>query len=477
MVTKTYKRRTKIVCTIGPASRSTLMIERLLRAGMNVSRLNLSHGSYQEHKQYISTIRTASQHLSLPVAILIDLPGPKYRIGKLAGDSVLLKDGSQVILTPQPGEGSKIRIPVNPSHLARDIKAGNIILIDDGALQLQVQKIRKDDIWCRVIVGGNLTSGRGVVVPGMKFSDPFITPKLIKSLDFALKCQPDYLALSFVSNVSDVEQVRDIIKSRGADIPIIVKIERGQAVANFSRILAVSDGIMVARGDLGIDIPLERVPMVQKDIIHRCNLAGKPVITATQMLESMVSLPSPTRAEVTDVANAIFDGTDALMLSAETATGSFPVRAVKMMARIARETEAHIPYEHRLWERGEGLARQTDEAISYDACRTAHQLGAVAIVAFTRSGSTARRISKYRPQMPTLSITPDEAIARRLLLFWGVYPFPVASPSSLDELFSLGAKLPKHLGLAKAGDSIIITGGIPIGVPGATNLLKVEQII
>jgi pyruvate kinase len=310
----------------------------------------------------------------------------------------------------------------------------------------------------------------------MRVAGPFLTPQLREHLEFAIEQRPDYLALSFVSSARDVEQVRALLQQRGADLPIIAKIERGQAISDLEAILHASDGIMVARGDLGVDIPLEQLPGVQKDIIRRCNLLDKPVITATQMLESMITAARPTRAEVTDVANAIFDGTDAVMLSAETSIGKHPVQAVAMMAKIAATTDGQLFHEHMLQERGMALGPQIDAAISYDACRTAHQLSAKAIVAFTQSGSTARRVSKCRPKAPILALTSSELVSRRLQLCWGVQVCQVVEPSSVETLFEIGAQLPKILGLAKAGDLVVITAGIPLGVTGTTNLLKVERI-
>jgi len=473
---KLHGNRTKIVCTIGPATSSAATIERLITAGMNVARLNLSHGTHDEHSRYIKTIRRLSQRLGLKVAILIDLPGPKYRIGKLKDAKVLLKRGAQVVLTTRPVEGDAALVPVSLSHLPQDVKAGDTVLLDDGAIQLKVLGVEATEVKCRVTVGGVLTDGRGLVVPGMRTSEPFITDSLREHLSFAIKQQPDYLALSFVSSPDDVIRVKAILNESDAEIPIIAKIEKGEAVSQFNSILKVSDGIMVARGDLGVDIPLERVPLVQKEIIRKCNQKGKPVITATQMLESMVNSVRPTRAEVADVANAIFDGTDTTMLSAETSIGRYPVRAVTIMARIIRETENRLPYEQILAERGGWLEEQTDELISYSACHTAHKLGAAAIVAFTQSSSTAGRVSKYRPKMPILAITPSQAAAGRLLLYWGVHPFQIAVPPSVDELFATAARLARDLGLVKTGDLIVITGGIPLGVAGSTNLLKVEKI-
>jgi len=471
-----FERRTKIVCTIGPATGSTMVIERLIKTGMDVARLNLSHGTHREHARHIQTIRKLSQRLAIPVALLMDLPGPKYRTGRLKNGQAALKKGAHVMLTTKQVEGNDKVIPINLPTLTRDVKAGDTVLLDDGAMELKVLEGRGTEIRCKVIVGGILTEGRGLVVPGMRISGPFITDALRECILFAMEQQPDYLALSFVSNAEDITSVRAILHENNGAIPIIAKIERGEAVDKFDSILVASEGIMVARGDLGVDIPLEKVPLVQKEIIRKCNQAGKPVITATQMLESMVNAPRPTRAEVTDVANAIFDGTDAIMLSAETSIGKYPVQAVKMMTKIAREVEDKLPYEQILSERGRWLEQETDELISYSACHTAHRLGAVALVAFTQSGSTAGRVSKYRPRIPILAITPSTVEVTRLLLHWGVHPIQIATASSVDDLFTTGARLSKELGLAKPGDLIVITGGVPIGIAGSTNLLKVEKI-
>ncbi len=334
-----HQRRTKIVCTIGPATSSPYMLQRLIKAGMDIARLNLSHADVSEHARYIQSIRDVSRRLGIDVAILIDLPGPKYRIGRLKGGRVALKKGSLVSLTSADIEGDSSLLPVTLPRLAAGIKPGDTVLLDDGAMELKVIGTTGDDVRCRVAVGGVLEQGKGLVVPGMRLSVPFLTPKLRESILFAIGQKPDYLALSFVTEAGDIAGVKSILKQNGADIPIIAKIERGEAVKNFSDILASCEGIMVARGDLGVEMPLERVPLIQKDIIRRCNRAGKPVITATEMLESMITSFRPTRAETTDVANAILDGSDAVMLSAETSIGKYPVQAVKMMASIAHVTE------------------------------------------------------------------------------------------------------------------------------------------
>ncbi len=471
-----FERRTKIVCTIGPATCSTDVIEQLAKAGMNVARLNLSHGTYKEHARYVQIVRKLSHRLAVPVAVVVDLPGPKYRTGKLKDGKAELRKGAEVVLTTRSMTGANSVIPVNLPTLRQDTRVGDTVLLDDGAIQLKVLQRQGTEIRCRVVVGGILTERRGLAVPGMRSSAPFITNALRKHICFAVRQQPDYLAVSFVSSVDDVSSVKAILREHGTDTPVIAKIERGVAVDGFDNILAASDGIMVARGDLGVDIPLEKVPLVQKEIIKKCNQAGKPVITATQMLESMINAPWPTRAEVADVANAIFDGTDAVMLSAETSMGKYPAQAVKMMAKIAREAEDKLPYDQILSERAKWLEQKTGELISYSACHTAQSLKAKALVAFTQSGTTAGRVSKYRPRMPIVAITPDDAVARRLVLRWGVYPFRIASASSVEELFATGTRLSRELGLAKTGDLMVITGGIPVGVTGSTNLLKVNKV-
>jgi pyruvate kinase len=470
------RRKTKIVCTLGPASESPRMLERLVRAGMNVARVNLSHGDEKQHRTGIHNIRAVAKRLGVPVAVLIDLPGPRYRTGDLKDGQVSLKKGSSLVLTSRIVPGDQHEVSLNLPDLVRDVAAGDSILLDDGAIRLSVRQTTDTDVVCRIVVGGVLRPRRGIAAPGVKLSAPFITEETRRHLEFAAEQQAEYIALSFVSRPSDVSQVKAIVAETGGMATLIAKIERREAVRNFDRILKASDGIMVARGDLGVEMSLERVPLVQKQIIRKCNRAGKPVITATQMLESMIKAARPTRAEVADVANAIYDGTDAVMLSAETAIGSYPVEAVTMMSRIARETEAALPYERRIAERGSDLEPHTDDAIAYAACHTSHQLDARAILAFTESGSTAWRVCKYRPRVPIVAITPNDAVQRRLVLAWGVYPYQIPPPSNVDDLFTRGSALARELGVAKEGDLVVITGGIPIGIIGTTNLLKVQKV-
>jgi pyruvate kinase len=472
----TLRQKTKIVCTIGPASNSTSVIEELIRAGMNVARLNFSHGTLEEHEGYIRNIRKAASKLNTPVAILQDLAGPKIRTGKLGKKEVQLKEGAGFTLTTAKVPGDEHSVSVNLPELAENVKRGDVIFLDDGAIKLEVVNTSSEAVRCRVIVGGVLGWEKGVNVPGVNLKIPSCTEKDFHDLLFGIEHGVDFVALSFVREARDMLRVRNFLKKRGSDIPLIAKIEKWEALENLDKILAASDGLMVARGDLGIEILLERVPLAQKEIIRKCNHAGKPVITATQMLESMIDAPHPTRAEVTDIANSIFDGTDAIMLSGETSIGRYPAEAVQVMMKIALITEAALPYSKMLRDKGADLEPKTDDAISYAACHTAHQLGAAAIVAFTSSGSTARRVAKYRPGIPILSATPSPKQRRRLLISWGVYPYEVAEPSDVADLLAQGTRLSLETGVARKGDLIVITAGIPIGVEGTTNLLKVERV-
>jgi pyruvate kinase len=451
------------------------MVRKLIEAGMDVARLNLSHGTLAEHAEYVRLVRSLSRSLSVNVSILLDLPGPKHRIGKLTGGKARLRKGEKVTLTGRQVLGDSSILPVTLPNLARGVNPGQTILLDDGVLQVKALGVQGDDVLGRVTVGGVLVEGRGVVVPGMPISTPFLTDALRKFIDFAVSQDPDYIALSFVTKPDDVTGVKSILKGYGSDIPILSKIERGEAVKAFDAILEASDAIMVARGDLGVELPLERVPLLQKQIIRKCNRAAKPVITATEMLQSMVSSPRPMRAEASDVANAIFDGTDAIMLSAETSIGKYPVQAVGMMDRISRETEKELPYELRLGEKRDWPSAVVGELIGYDACLTAQRLGAKAIVAFTQSGTTAARVAKYRPRPAILAVTPV-SISGRLVLYWGVHPFKRDIPDSAYGLFSVASEVAKEAGIAKPGDLIVVTGGIPLGQSGTTNLLKVEKV-
>ena len=469
-------RRTKIVCTIGPASESAPMIEDLLRAGMSLARLNFSHGSHEDQSARIGTIREVSARLNIPVAVLQDLPGPKIRTGRLKSKHVTLKEGSDLVLTTRRVDGDEHAVSVSLPGLPESVKPGDVIFLNDGAIKLEVMQKSATDVTCRVVVGGVLEWEKGINTPGVNLRVPSPMETDMDDLLFGIDHGVDFIALSFVRDVRDILDVKSFLRDKDADVPIIAKIEKWEAWQNIDQIVAAADGLMVARGDLGVEIPLEKVPLVQKELIRKCNRAGKPVITATQMLESMVDSPLPTRAEVTDIANSIFDGTDAIMLSEETAVGRYPVEAVKVMTRVAVETESSLPYDKIVTEKGIDLEPVTDDAISYAACHTARRLGAAAIVAFTMSGSTARRVAKYRPGIPILAATPSSRQRRRLLLSWGVYPYEVPEPATVHDLFAEGVRLCLETGIARKGDLVVITAGLPIAIPGTTNLLKVERV-
>ena len=468
--------KTKIVCTLGPSTQSQEVVEDLILNGMSVARLNLSHGTLEGHAADIDRVRGASVRLGIPVSVMVDVPGSKYRTGPLAPGVIDLTGGDGVTLTSRDVVGTQELIGVSPPGIHRDAEVGRSILLDDGLIELRVTEVRDSDVACVVVVGGRVTERRGVVTPGRSPSQPFPDERTEAGLRFAAQHEADFVALSTVTSDSDVHRAREILEAKGLDASIISKIERTEALDKFDRILAASDAIMVARGDMGVEVPLAKVPVIQKDLIRRSNAGGKPVITATQMLESMVRSQVPTRAEVTDVANAIFDGTDAVMLSGETSVGQNPVQAVHVMAQVALEAESALPYGTIIREKALQLESQTDDAISYDACRTAYQLDARLIVAFTESGSTAGRVSGNRPKPPILALTPHEAVQRRLTLRWGVSPVTVRSPHSLEDIFSQGVKQALSNGCAAPGDLLVLVAGVPIGVPGGTNLLRVMTI-
>jgi len=476
MIAEQTRRRTKIVCTIGPATNSPEMIEALIRAGMNVARLNFSHGTPEGHAVVIERIRTVSDRLGVAVAILQDLPGPKTRTIGPADGLIELRDGARFVLTTREVPGNNEEVAVTLRSLPQDVRPGDAILLDDGKIELRVLKTVDQDVETVVITGGPLGSSKGLNVPGVTLSVSSLTERDIEYLRFGLENDVDLVALSFVRSVNDVNTARQIILESGKSPLLIAKLEKHEATTNLDEILEAADGLMVARGDLGVEIPLERVPVEQKRIIAAANRVGKPVITATQMLESMVTNPRPTRAEVTDVANAIFDGTDAVMLSGETATGAYPVQAVRMMDRVAREVEPILPYSRMLLDKESALEPHTFDAISFDAVHTAQQLGAVAIIAFTQSGSTARRVAKYRPRAPILGITPERSTWCRLALSWGVTPHLVPGSDSIEEMTAEAKGAALSSGLARAGDRIVIVAGVPVGVPGRTNLLRVETL-
>jgi len=470
-------RHTKIVCTIGPASQAPSTLEAMVRAGMDVARLNLSHGSHAQHAQVITRIRAISKKLKRPVGILLDLQGPRIRVGDLRAEAVRLKRGGRITLTTRPVKGTASRIPITYRNLARDVKPGDRILLDDGAIRLRVLSAAGTEVTCRVMEGGTLRPHKGVNLPGVDLHLPALTPKDRKDLAFGLAQGVDYVALSFVRRAEDVRALRRLLRRVGAaEMPIIAKLEKPEAVTHLEEILAAADGIMVARGDLGVEISLERVPSVQKHLIARANALRVPAITATQMLESMVTRPVPTRAEVSDVANALFDGTDAVMLSAETSVGKYPVEAVRMMARIIADAEASPLYPYRRILHDPEADLTFPVAISRAAVGTAHEIRAKAIVAFTHTGRTARLASLARPRMPILAFTPHPATCRRMSLYWGVYPFLMPLMQQTDALIQEVERRLKAHRLAKRGDELVVLLGVPATRSGATNLMKLHRI-
>ncbi|MGF9714906.1 MULTISPECIES: pyruvate kinase [Paenibacillus] len=471
-------RKTKIVCTIGPVSESLDMFKKLINAGMNVARLNFSHGDFEEHGARIANARKASQELGKNLAILLDTKGPEIRTGKLKDDQkVELIQDRLITLTTEEVLGDADRVSITYRDLYKDVRIGSTILIDDGLIGLSVEDIRGTDIVCRIKNGGLLGSKKGVNVPGVKINLPGITEKDANDIIFGIQQGVDFIAASFVRKASDVMEIREILeRHNAAHIQIISKIENQEGVDNLDEILEVSDGLMVARGDLGVEIPAEDVPIVQKAMIKKCNQVGKPVITATMMLDSMQRNPRPTRAEASDVANAIFDGSDAVMLSGETAAGKYPVESVLTMARIAERAEQAL--EHREIFIRQSNAQQTTvtEAISQAVANSALDLDAKAILTATESGYTARMVSKYRPKAPIIAVTPDDRVLRRLSLVWGVMPVKGESCSSTDQLFEHAVDASVKTGLVSLGDLVIITAGVPVGRSGTTNLIKVHQI-
>ena len=468
-------RRTKIVCTIGPTSESEEILRRLAKAGMNVARLNFSHGTRDEHGKRMSDIREIEQALGTPIAILQDLPGPKLRTGPMS-EVVSLSPDQRFTFTTRdvPGSAEEANLPY--PELVRQAQVGQQVFVDDGQLEFRVESSTHTDIVTRVVVGGPLGAHKGVNMPGTTFSLPSVTEKDIEDLQFGLANDVDWVAASFIRSAGDLDPLREIVKKSEKAVRLIAKIEKGEAVADIDAIIEAADGIMIARGDLGVEMPLENVPTIQKTIIRKCNDAGKPVITATQMLDSMIRNRRPTRAEVTDVANAILDGADAIMLSGETAIGRFPVDAVAMMSKIAVQTESTLDY-RRLWEEKAFTAAKTvTDSIAQATVDIALDLGAAAIVTPTSSGATARAVSKYRPAAPIIAAATLPSTFRQLALSWGVYPVLVAPSRNTDDMIDEAVEGATRAGLVKEGDTVVLTAGIPAGVPGRTNLIKVHTV-
>ena len=469
-------RRTKIVCTLGPASSDETTIEALVQAGINVARLNFAHTDHEAGAEIIRRVRAVAARLGVSVAILEDLQGPKIRLGTIRGGSATLKEGGEFVITTRPDEGSAARASTTYAGLARDVKPGDRILIDDGMIQLDVLGTDGVEVRCSVVAGGSVSDHKGINLPGVDLDIPALTDKDHDDLAFGVKAGVDFIGVSFVRTATDILDVKDYLAEIQGDVPIIAKLEKPEVLRRLDDVLKVSDGVMVARGDLGVEMPLEEVPVVQKSIIRRAQRYAVPVITATQMLESMVGHPRPTRAEASDVANAIFDGSDAVMLSEETATGHFPVEAVRVMARIAVEAERGLPFYEDRPRRFQAMDMGFPGAIGEAACQAAVELGARAICIFTQTGSMARIVSKLRPPTPIIAFTPYENVLRRLALFWGVQPRLITKSDSTEELIEkIDAALVGD-GSVRKGDVLVITAGSPMWVKGTTNLLKLHRV-
>ena len=471
-------RKTKIVCTIGPASESEEMLEKLMNAGMNVARLNFSHGSHEEHKGRIDTIRKVAKRLNKTVAILLDTKGPEIRTHNMKNGIIDLEKGKEVIVSMTEVEGTPEKFSVTYDNLINDVQVGSYILLDDGLVELQVKDIDHDkgEVKCDILNSGELKNKKGVNLPGVKVNLPGITDKDADDIRFGIKEDVDFIAASFVRRPSDVLDIREILEQEKANITIFPKIENQEGIDNIEEILEVSDGLMVARGDMGVEIPPEKVPMVQKDLIRKCNKLGKPVITATQMLDSMQRNPRATRAEASDVANAIYDGTDAVMLSGETAAGQYPEEAVKTMRNIAVSAEAAQDYKKLLSDRTKLVETSLVNAIGVSVAHTALNLNVKAIVAATESGSTARTISKYRPHSDIIAVTPSEKTARQCAIVWGVNPVVKEGRKTTDALLNNAVATAVETGRVSNGDLIIITAGVPTGEKGTTNMMKIHLV-
>ncbi|MCI1958331.1 MAG: pyruvate kinase [Clostridia bacterium] len=471
-------KRTKIVCTLGPATNTAEKIRKLILAGMDAARLNFSHGTYETHSVIIENLKKVREELGKPIPLILDTKGPEIRIKKFKDDKKInLDTGSHFILTTDEIDGDENRVSVTYKNLPNELEKNSRILIDDGLVELKVLSISGNEIECVVVNGGVLSSNKGVNIPNIHVDLPILTERDIEDLKFGIKNGFDYVAASFVRNASDVLKIRSALEENGGSgISIISKIESREGVKNIDEILAVSDGIMVARGDLGVEIPIEEVPVLQKELIKKANNLCKPSITATQMLESMITHPRPTRAEANDVANAIFDGSDAIMLSGETASGSYPVETVEIMSKIAITTENAINYEKRLATQLAFTNRNMTNAISYAACTTAADLNASCIATVTKSGFTARMIAKYKPTCPIAASSFSERVWRQLNLIWGCSPVLADKIADDTEVFSLAVETAKKSGLAQNGDTIVIAIGVPVGVSGSTNTMRVETV-
>lgn len=475
----TMIKKTKIVCTIGPATESEGILEKLLKEGMNVMRLNWSHGDFKEHEARVLNLRKACEKTGLRAAVLQDLAGPKIRIGDFTTESIVLKEGENFTLTTDSVEGDEKRVHINYPHLPKEVAPGHMIFLHDGKKKLEVLEIKGNDVVCKVIVGGEIKGRRGVNLPDSDISASSLTEKDKKDLDFAFQYDVDFVALSFVRKSEDIDELREILNSKGSKAKIIAKIETPQAVKNIDAILAKADGLMVARGDLAIEIPAEKVPFVQKTLIKKCNDLGKPCIIATQMLESMIHNPVPTRAEVSDIANGILDGTDAIMLSEETTLGKYPLESVKVMARVAREVEGNYPEREIFHQKERGVTEVTD-SITGSVVKTAHDVGAKAIVALTGTGFTARMISRHKPLMPIFALSSEEKTVNQMNLSFGCIPVLTDSWKTTSEALHIVRQICLEKNIAKKGERVVLVAGAHAAdekdPKKETNMLLVETI-
>ncbi len=469
-------RRTKIICTLGPATDNADILRKMMLGGMNVARMNFSHGSHEEHRKRADLFKKIRTELKLPIPLLLDTKGPEIRTGSFSDGQIMLKENDDFILVNKDIIGDESKCTITYKELYKDVSRGSRILIDDGLVELEVVEIKNKDIYCVVLNGGAVGNHKGINVPGAKIKLPALTSQDIDDIKFGIENDFDIIAASFVRKASDVIEIRKVLeKNGGSDILVISKIENREGITNFDEILKISDGIMVARGDLGVEIPVEEVPIVQKNIIQKCFKNGKPVITATQMLDSMIRNPRPTRAEASDVANAIYDGTSGVMLSGETAAGKHPLESIAMMDKIAEKAESAMNYWKRFTTEISELTSVTN-AISHATCTTAFDLKASAIITVTQSGHTARMIARFRPACPIIATTVNPKVQRQLNLSWGVLPYLVGVAATTDEMFDMGIEKALESGLVKNGDLAVITAGVPAGISGTTNTLKVHIV-
>ena len=469
-------RKTKIICTIGPASQSPEKIRQLILAGMNVVRCNFSHGSYEEQKAKLINVVTISEELGIPVATLLDTKGPEIRLRTFKEGRVELESGQKFILTTKEVEGNEDMVSVTYKDIVNDVKPGGCVLLDDGLIELRVEEITDTDLICRVVNGGPLSDRKGVNLPGANLSMPFISEQDKKDILFGAEVGFDFIAASFVRCKNDILEVRKLLEQKKSPIKIIAKIENMQGIDNLDEILEAADGIMVARGDMGVEVPMEDVPVIQKKMIKKAVSMGKHVITATQMLESMTKNPRPTRAETTDVANAIYDGTTAIMLSGETASGKYPVETLKTMCKIAERTEKDINYNERMRKYTHQSETDITTAISHATCTTAADLKATAIITVTMSGFTANMVSRFKPECPIIACSVNPRVCRQSSLLWGVTPLLIEKKDNTDDLFKEAIWASQKAGLIKKGDTVILTAGVPLGISGKTNMIRVIEV-